>query len=116
MDEIKGRYQAGSPFVVRFGEPKVLHTSEQRGYYWTVLKAFGAELGMNAKESEAFIHNECKCRAFGVSKTVRFGGTVREVPNASSADAGKDEYSRLIDELIILAGEHGYTIPPPESA
>lgn len=114
IDEIKHRFNERKAFSVDIDDVRVLHSSEQSGYYWKHLKEFGKHFGMNAKESEDVIHRELKCRLFGVKKTLNVGGAIIQIPNGSSSKLSKSEYSRLIELLIQLAGEHFYTIPDPQ--
>lgn len=111
--EIKERFTEGKPFQIDFSEPKPLHSDAQRGYYWASLHEFGKFLGFNAKDSEEILHRELKCRYFGVEREISMGGQILQVPKGSSKRLSKKEYSELMDELIILAGEHGFTIQPP---
>lgn len=115
IDEIKERYASRKAFTIETDDAKPRHTDSQRGYYWKSLTDFGKFLGMRAKESEEVIHREIKCRVFGVERDVAIGNSIIQVPRGSSAKADKQTYSELIEELILLAAENGYTVPPPSA-
>lgn len=113
IDELKRRFAERKAFTVEFDEARPRHSDEQRGYYWASLKEWGKHLGYNAKETEEILHREIMCRAFGIERTIERGGMVINIPNGSSSKLSKQAYSELIQELIITAGEDGYTIAPP---
>jgi len=103
----------GVDFVVKKVKPE--HTDFQRGYYWKGINLWGDHVGYSAKESEQWIHYDIVCcETFGVLKTIRHRGQIRQIPKMTSAKLTREDYSKLIDTMLRLAAEDGVVIPEPE--
>jgi hypothetical protein len=80
----------------------------QEGYYRKWARAFGEFVGLTEEE----MHDELLCRCFGSTiVATKFGD--RRRPAKRSADTNTETYGMLIEQLIIVAGEMGFSIPPP---
>lgn len=106
--------------VITVNEFEPGHTSEQQGYYWMGLNAWGAHLGFTAHESELILHNSVLCSAYGTKRTIKRAGSdgsiVVDVPNERSSSQSIKAYSLLIEHLLRMAAEDGYVIPDPRFA
>ena len=89
------------------------HTDEQRGYYWKYLKEWGAFLGYTARESEELLHNEVLCEAYGVRDFVTINNAVHGLPKERSSRQDRENYSLLIDTMIMLAAQTNFVVPRP---
>ncbi len=105
----------GAQITIEAIKPR--QTDPQRGYYWQAINAWGKEIGYDAEDTEEILHNEIKCRAYGVAATVRrLDGTVRKKPKKRSRNANRDEYSDLIEVLLRVAAENDYYIESPRKS
>ena len=89
---------------------KTVHnrTRPQENYYRKWCREFGEWAGLTPDE----LHEEILCIAFGSEETdTKFGPRVR--PAKRSGEVKRDEYSLLIDHLIITAAKMGFAVPPP---
>ena len=83
-------------------------TRPQENYYRKWCREFGEWAGLTPDE----MHEEILCITFGSEQTdTRFGPRVR--PAKRSSQVKRDEYSLLIDHLIITAAKMGFAVPPP---
>jgi len=89
-------------------------TNPQRKYYWRSLNAWGRELGYTVKETEMYLHNSILCEAYGVKECKRIGRSIIEIPNQRSSKSNREDYSLLIETLILVAAETGFAIEPAE--
>jgi len=79
----------------------------QENYYRKWCRAFGEWAGLTPDE----MHEEILRIAFGTEEAeTKFGSKLR--PAKRSAEVKRDEYSLLIDHLIITAAKMGFAIPP----
>mgnify|MGYP003628277006 FL=1 len=82
----------------------------QENYYRKWCRAFGEWAGLTPDE----MHEEILRIAFGTEEAeTKFGPKIR--PAKRSAEVKRDEYSLLIDHLIITAAKMGFAIPPPDT-
>ncbi len=102
---------------------KAKHTSEQQGYYWRSLHAFGRHQGYDAHQAEHLLHPAICTAAFGLEghRDITVAGQTYSWPvpkETSSKDADGnardiETYSILIDTLIRFAAEHGFIVEEP---
>lgn len=85
------------------------HTRTQQGKYWVCLHEFGKAQGYSVGETETWLHNAILCEAYGTKEHKQIGGSYVAIPNQRSSDADIDEYSLLIETLLRVAGDQGYT-------
>jgi hypothetical protein len=84
------------------------HTREQENYYRKWCREFGNHCGMTPDE----MHDEILCITFGSEEVpTKFG--IRRRPLKRSRNAKISGYSAMIDTLIRVAAEMGFSIPPP---
>jgi hypothetical protein len=60
------------------------------------------------------MHEELLCQTFGTEEVETKFGTKRR-PAKRSGQVKKEEYSLLIEQLIITAAQMGFAVPPAES-
>ena len=83
-------------------------TRPQENYYRKWIREFAEWAGLTPDE----MHEEILCIAFGSEESeTKFGTKVR--PAKRSSQVKRDEYSFLIDHLIITAAKMGFAVPPP---
>lgn len=121
LAKLSARCKLGLEITLAAIKPK--HTSEQQGYYWMSLHAFGEWCGYNKRWVDEMLHPLICCEAYGVARhvVVHWHGTDLNwpVPVATSSHdengnkRDRESYSELIEALIRFAGEQGYIIPPP---
>jgi hypothetical protein len=83
-------------------------TDEQRGYYHMWKRAFADFCGNTPDE----MHEHLLCEAFG-KEIYRTRLGLMQRPLKRSSTAKRPDYSLLIDTLIRVAAEMGFTVPPP---
>ena len=60
------------------------------------------------------MHEELLCQTFGTEEVeTKFG--VKRRPAKRSGQVKKEEYSLLIEQLIITAAQMGFAVPPAEN-
>jgi hypothetical protein len=90
-------------------EPMVSHhTDQQRGYYHMWKRAFADYTGNSPDEVHEHILGEC----FGTEYKRTMLGIMKR-PLQRSSESSRTDYSQLIETLIRVAAEMGFTIPPP---
>jgi len=82
----------------------------QENYYRKWCGKFASFCGMTPDE----MHEELLCQTFGTEEVETKFGTKRR-PAKRSGQVKKEEYSLLIEQLIITAAQMGYAVPPAES-
>ena len=82
-------------------------TAEQRGWFHKICGLLGMETGYTKEQTK----NLAKGRVFGLM-TLKFGDIEMIVPAKSSESLNKKEYSDLIEEVYLMAGEAGFALPP----
>ncbi len=83
-------------------------TRPQENYYRKWCGEFAKWAGLTPDE----MHEEILCLAFGtVESETKFG--VKRRPVKRSGQVKREEYSLLIEQLILTAAEIGFAIPPP---
>jgi len=88
----------------RFGPPEKDQTAEQRGYYWGVIcTKYGEDIG-DTKEGVDF---DLRQELLSVDR----GGS--KIRIQSTSELNRQEYSRYIDNIIILLARQGYVVEPP---
>lgn len=87
-------------------QPK--QTDSQRGYYHLWKNNFAAFTGNTPDE----MHEHLLCEAYGSDFVNTRLGYMRR-PMKRSSEADRIDYSVLIDTLIRVAAEMGFSIPPP---
>lgn len=91
-------------------KPLEAHQSnEQRNYYHKWKRELAEYVGMAPDE----LHHELLCRAYGSEEVETKFGTIRR-PMLRSSEAGRTDYSHLIETLLQTASEMGFVIPPPQ--
>jgi hypothetical protein len=121
LERLLSRCKLGVEISLAAIKPK--HTSEQQGYYWMSLHAFGAWCGYEKRWVDEMLHPLICCEAYGVARHIvmHWHGTDLNwpVPVATSSHdehgnkRDRESYSELIEALIRFAAEQGYIIPPP---
>jgi hypothetical protein len=85
-------------------------TRPQENYYRQWCNKFGHWCGLTPDE----MHEELLCQTFGTEEVeTKFG--VKRRPAKRSGQVKKEEYSLLIEQLIITAAQMGFAVPPAES-
>ena len=82
-------------------------TAEQRAFWHMLLGRFGDDIGMAKGDLKEIV----KAKVVGW-RTVSYGGIDLVVADGSSEKLNKGDYSALITETYILAGEAGVNLPP----
>ena len=85
-------------------------TRPQENYYRQWCNKFGHWCGLTPDE----MHEELLCQTFGTEEVETKFGTKRR-PAKRSGQVKKEEYSLLIEQLIITAAQMGFAVPPAES-
>ena len=85
-------------------------TRPQENYYRKWCNEFASWSGLTPDE----MHNEMLCITFGTQEVETKFGTKRR-PVKRSGQVKKEEYSLLIEQLIITAAGLGFAIPPAET-
>jgi len=88
---------------------KAKHTRSQQGKYWACLHEYGLWAGYSKGEVETHLHNAILCNAYGHGQPRMILGVMTAIPKQRSSSADIDEYSELIETLIRVAAEDGYT-------
>ena len=84
-------------------------TRPQENYYRKWCREFAKWAGLTEDE----MHEEILCIAFGSDHIeTRFG--VKKRPIKRSGRIKREEYSELIEHLIITAANMGFAVPPPD--
>lgn len=83
-------------------------TQSQRNYYWKCVKEFSDFCGTTPDE----MHEHILCECFGSEIVETRIGSKRR-PIMRSSRLNKLEYSELIERLIYIASDYGFSIPPP---
>lgn len=83
-------------------------TREQENYYRKRVAEFASFCGTTPDE----MHEYMLCEAFGSEEVPTRVGVFRR-PLRRSSSARVDEYAALIDTLIRIAGDMGFTVQPP---
>jgi hypothetical protein len=84
-------------------------TTSQRGWFHKLCKIYGGEIGLNQGQVKDIV----KAQILGW-KHVMVRGVDIVVPDGSSEDLSRMEYSELIEVLYMLASESGVVLPSPE--
>ena len=82
-------------------------TAEQRGYFHVLCGILSEETGYTAGEIKELV----KIRLYGTETVEVMGRTFERLK--SSEKLGKKRYSALIEQILIIAGEAGITLPAP---
>jgi len=107
--ELKALMGAKS-LTVTAEETKRTRSRPQENYYRKWTRSFGDWCGLTPDE----MHEELLGIAFGTEESETKFGTKRR-PAKRSGEVKKEEYSLLIDQLIITAANMGFAIPPPDT-
>jgi len=84
-------------------------TTSQRGWFHKLCSIFGDELGL----TQGQVKDIAKAQILGW-RHVKVGGVDIVVPDGSSEDLSRLEYSEMIEALYRLAAESGVALPSPE--
>lgn len=84
-------------------------TAEQRGWFHALIGIFSREVGVPAGDLKEI----CKAKVMGW-KTVRYGGLELRVADGHSEALTLQQYSDLIEQVYILAGDAGISLPPAD--
>ena len=85
-----------------------MRTRQQEKYYRKWCRHFADYCGMTPDE----MHEEMLCTAYGSEEVqTKFG--LRRRPVRRSSDAKRGDYSKLIDALIRISADMGFSVPPP---
>jgi hypothetical protein len=93
----------GLGFKVTFEKIVAHQTDSQRSKYWATLNEWGDALGYTRKETETWLHNAVLCECFGVKETRVVRGMPIEIPELRSSRLNREEYSRLIETVLMLS-------------
>jgi hypothetical protein len=84
-------------------------TQSQRGWFHKLCKIYGDEIGLNQGQVKDIV----KAQILGW-RHVTIRGVDIVVPDGSSEDLSRMEYSELIETLYRLAAESGVVLPNPD--
>lgn len=94
----------GKDIQEAFGPPESDQSAEQRGYYWGVICTKAGEHLGDTKEGVDFDLRKALLSVDRGNKKTR----VR-----STSELNRHEYSRYIDDVIVLLAKAGYVVEPP---
>jgi hypothetical protein len=106
-DLIETNKKAAEGITLEITPMKLKRTRPQENYYRKYCAEFARFCGMTPDE----MHEEMLCQTFGSTEhATKFGIRIR--PAKRSGDAGRIDYSELVETLCRVAAEMGYYIPP----
>ena len=82
-------------------------TVEQRNFWHTLLREFANNQGMTEGQIKLIV----KAHVFGAEK-VSYAGVDLIVPLKHTEKLNRRDYSQLIEQTYLLAGEAGISLPP----
>lgn len=108
-DQIDGMLEAHMDVDVTVKQHVRAKTASQRGWFHYLCRLFGEEIGL----TEGQVKDIAKAQIVGW-RHVMVGGVDVVVPDGSSEDLGRLQYSELIEVLYRLAAESGVVLPDPD--
>ena len=109
-DLIETNRRAAEGITIEVTPMKLKRTRPQENYYRKYCAEFARFCGMTPDE----LHEEMLCQTFGSTEhATKFG--MRRRAQKRSGDAGRIDYSELVETLCRVAAEVGYYVPPAHS-
>lgn len=102
-------YSSGAELDVTIGPHKRAKTSSQRNWFHKMCSIFGDEMGL----TQGQVKDIAKAQIVGW-RHVKVGGVDIVVPDGSSEDLSRLEYSEMIEALYHVAAESGVSLPSPD--
>ena len=102
-------FSSGKEIDVTISPHKRAKTSSQRNWFHKMCSIFGDEMGL----TQGQVKDIAKAQIVGW-RHVKVGGVDIVVPDGSSEDMSRLEYSEMIEALYRVAAESGVALPSPD--
>lgn len=102
-------YSSEAEIDVTINPHKRAKTSNQRNWFHKLCSIFGDEMGL----TQGQVKDIAKAQIVGW-RHVKVGGVDIVVPDGSSEDMNRLEYSEMIEALYRVAAESGIALPSPD--